>query len=144
MRNFWVLFAAAHPILTPVLWISEVLHASPGPKLGDVLPYSFAALNVAVLAALALVPRLSTAVNSAVLALFVSAVGAGLAGEVSESVPPSVRPLLRRVLLIIPLASINRLTRRSCASFLPSFLACFVPSFCPPPPPHPPGQPGGV
>ena len=32
MKNFWLLFAAAHPLLSPVLAISEVLHASPGPK----------------------------------------------------------------------------------------------------------------
>ena len=34
--------------LTPleVLWISEVLHASPGPKIGEILPYSFLLGNI--------------------------------------------------------------------------------------------------
>ena len=81
VRNFWILFAAAHPLLTPILWISEVLHASPGPRIGELLPFTFAALNVVVLAALARVPRLGTLVNSFLVALFVGAVGEGLAGE---------------------------------------------------------------
>ena len=36
--NFWIFFAVRHPILQPILWISDVLHGTPGPKvLGDSL-----------------------------------------------------------------------------------------------------------
>ena len=30
--NFWIFFAVGHPILQPILWISDVLHWTPGPK----------------------------------------------------------------------------------------------------------------
>ena len=29
--NFWIFFAVGHPILQPILWISDVLHGTPGP-----------------------------------------------------------------------------------------------------------------
>jgi hypothetical protein len=44
--NFWVFFAVAHPILQPVLWISDVLHASPGPKIADLVPITFLLGNI--------------------------------------------------------------------------------------------------
>jgi hypothetical protein len=44
--NFWVFFAVGHPILPPILWISDVLHGSPGPKVADLVPYTFLAGNV--------------------------------------------------------------------------------------------------
>ena len=39
--NFWIFFAVGHPVLQPILWISDVLHGTPGPKLADLLPVSF-------------------------------------------------------------------------------------------------------
>ena len=78
--QFWLFFAAMHPILQPVLWISEVLHGSPGPKIGDILPYSFLLGNVVAIGALQFVPRLRTAVNIALLGLFINYVGTGLEG----------------------------------------------------------------
>lgn len=52
--NFWIFFAFGHPILQPILWISDVLHGSPGPKLADLVPYTFLAGNVIAIAAFAL------------------------------------------------------------------------------------------
>lgn len=43
--NFWVFFAVGHPILQPILWISDVLHGSPGPKIADLVPATFLAGN---------------------------------------------------------------------------------------------------
>jgi hypothetical protein len=51
--NFWIFFAVGHPILQPILWISDVLHGSPGPKIADLVPLSFVAGNVIAIAALA-------------------------------------------------------------------------------------------
>merc|ERR1711971_938655 len=39
--NFWIFFAVGHPILQPILWISDVLHGSPGPMVGDLVPVTF-------------------------------------------------------------------------------------------------------
>lgn len=39
--NFWVFFAVGHPILQPILWISDVLHGSPGPMVGGLVPLTF-------------------------------------------------------------------------------------------------------
>jgi hypothetical protein len=44
--NFWIFFAVGHPILQPILWISDVLHGSPGPMIGNLVPASFIAGNV--------------------------------------------------------------------------------------------------
>lgn len=49
--NFWVFFAAGHAILQPIFWISEVLHASPGPMVGDLVPISFIVGNIVAIAA---------------------------------------------------------------------------------------------
>jgi hypothetical protein len=49
--NFWIFFAVGHPILQPILWISDVLHGSPGPKAADLVPYTFLAGNVIFIAA---------------------------------------------------------------------------------------------
>mmetsp|Transcript_25010 Transcript_25010/g.42574 ORF Transcript_25010/g.42574 Transcript_25010/m.42574 type:complete len:163 (+) Transcript_25010:123-611(+) len=51
--NFWVFFAVGHPILQPILWISDVLHGSPGPQLADLVPYTFLAGNALVIALVA-------------------------------------------------------------------------------------------
>lgn len=82
--NFWTFFAVMHPLLTPVLWISEVLHASPGPKLGGLLPVSFVALNAAALFALGQSKALSTVVNSALVAALLGTVGQGLSSGSSN------------------------------------------------------------
>lgn len=44
--NFWIFFGVGHPILQPILWISDVLHGSPGPIVGDLVPATFLAGNV--------------------------------------------------------------------------------------------------
>ena len=49
--NFWIFFAVGHPILQPILWISDVLHGSPGPMLGNLVPASFVVGNVIAIAA---------------------------------------------------------------------------------------------
>ena len=86
--QFWVFFAAMHPLLKPAIWIGEVLHSSPGPALelfgGDFMPYSFIAGNVLVLGLLAFSKRLSGAVNVALLGLFVNFVGLGLEGALDN------------------------------------------------------------
>jgi hypothetical protein len=43
--NFWIFFAVGHPILQPILAISDVLHASPGPQIGGLVPATFVAGN---------------------------------------------------------------------------------------------------
>jgi hypothetical protein len=45
--NFWIFFAVGHPILQPILWISDVLHGSPGPKIADLVPYTYLIGNLA-------------------------------------------------------------------------------------------------
>jgi hypothetical protein len=49
--DFWIFFAVGHPILPPILWISDVLHGSPGPKIADLVPFTFLAGNVIAIAA---------------------------------------------------------------------------------------------
>lgn len=51
--NFWIFFAVGHPILQPILALSDVLHGSPGPKIADLIPITFLAGNVIVIAAVA-------------------------------------------------------------------------------------------
>jgi hypothetical protein len=51
--NFWIFFAVGHPLLQPILWISDVLHGTPGPKIADLVPALFLAGNAAVIAVLA-------------------------------------------------------------------------------------------
>jgi hypothetical protein len=52
--NFWVFFAVGHPILEPILAISDVLHGSPGPKVADLVPVTFLLGNLIVLGTIAL------------------------------------------------------------------------------------------
>ena len=52
--NFWIFFAVGHPILQPILAISDILHGSPGPMVGGLVPASFIAGNVIVIAAVTL------------------------------------------------------------------------------------------
>jgi len=52
--NFWIFFAVGHPILQPILAISDVLHGSPGPMAGGLVPASFILGNIIVIAAVTL------------------------------------------------------------------------------------------
>ena len=49
--NFWVFFAVGHPILQPILWISDVLHGSPGPMVANLVPITFIVGNILAIAA---------------------------------------------------------------------------------------------
>ena len=66
----------------PPPWVGsggpQVLHASPGPRLGGLLPLSFVAANGAAIWALGRSRALATLVNSGPLAAFLATVGAGL------------------------------------------------------------------
>lgn len=44
--NFWIFFAVGHPLLQPILWISDVLHGSKGPLVFDLVPASFLIANI--------------------------------------------------------------------------------------------------
>jgi hypothetical protein len=57
--NFWIFFAVGHPILQPILWISDVLHGSPGPLIGGLVPVTFLAGNLIAIAALTLSKQVS-------------------------------------------------------------------------------------
>jgi hypothetical protein len=50
--NFWIFFAVGHPVLQPILWISDVLHGSPGPMVANLVPATFIAANVVAIAAI--------------------------------------------------------------------------------------------
>jgi len=78
--NFWIFFAVGHPILQPILWISDVLHASPGPKIADLVPVTFVAGNAVAIWAVSKFKDLRNAVNITALAAFFAYVGAGLDG----------------------------------------------------------------
>jgi hypothetical protein len=79
--NFWIFFAVGHPILQPILWISDVLHGSPGPLIGDLVPVTFLLGNVIALAAFTYSKEIRNAVNVAALFAFLTYVGAGLDGQ---------------------------------------------------------------
>eukprot|EP00536_Pseudo-nitzschia_multiseries_P011453 jgi/Psemu1/297863/fgenesh1_pm.391_\ len=79
--NFWIFFAVGHPILQPILWISDVLHGSPGPMIGDLVPVTFLLGNIVVIAAITYVAEIRNAVNVAALFAFFAYVGAGLDGQ---------------------------------------------------------------
>jgi len=79
--QFWAFFAAMHPLLKPAVWIGEVLHSSPGPQLGELLPVSFLAANAVVISLLVTQPRFRTALNAALVALLINFVGCGLEGS---------------------------------------------------------------
>jgi hypothetical protein len=79
--NFWIFFAVGHPILQPILWISDVLHGSPGPLIGDLVPVTFLLGNVLAIAAFTSFKAIRSAVNVAALLAFLTYVGAGLDGQ---------------------------------------------------------------
>jgi len=79
--NFWIFFAVGHPILQPILWISDVLHGSPGPMVGNLVPVTFLLGNVVAIAAITYIAEIRNAVNVAALFAFFAYVGAGLDGQ---------------------------------------------------------------
>jgi hypothetical protein len=83
--NFWIFFAVGHPILQPILWISDVLHGSPGPKLADLVPYTFLAGNVVAIGSIAFSREIRNSLNIALLCAFMSYIGAGLDGQAGLS-----------------------------------------------------------
>eukprot|EP00977_Amphora_coffeiformis_P023037 scaffold12124_cov137-Amphora_coffeaeformis.AAC.3 len=79
--NFWIFFAVGHPILQPILWISDVLHSTPGPMVGGLVPALFIAGNAAAIAAVTFSKQVRNALNIAAVAAFLAYVGAGLDGN---------------------------------------------------------------
>lgn len=79
--SFWFFFALLHPILEPVLWISEVLHSSPGPLVADLVPVSFIAANILVIAVSVRFEEVRTVATGALAAAFLAYVGAGVNGD---------------------------------------------------------------
>ena len=79
--NFWIFFAVGHPILQPILFLSDVLHGSPGPRVGDLVPLTFIVANVLFIGATLISKQLRTALNIAALSAFLTYVGAGLDGD---------------------------------------------------------------
>lgn len=79
--NFWIFFAVGHPLLQPVLWISEVMHGTPGPKVADLVPILFLVGNAAFIVAVSASKEIQTALNIFAFSAFFSYVGAGLDGK---------------------------------------------------------------
>ena len=79
--NFWIFFAVGHPILQPILWISDVLHGSPGPLVFDLVPATFLLANLVFIGATAYSKEFRGALNVAALSAFLTYVGAGLDGQ---------------------------------------------------------------
>ena len=81
--SFWLFFAFAHPLLQPILWISEVLHASPGPLLGNLVPFTFLLGNAVAISLLLFSSQLRSLANSLALSFFIGYIGFGLSGSAS-------------------------------------------------------------
>lgn len=79
--NFWIFFAVGHPLLQPILWISDVLHGTPGPKVADLVPVLFLLGNAAAIAAISASKAIRNGLNILALSAFLSYVGAGLDGQ---------------------------------------------------------------
>ena len=79
--NFWIFFAVGHPLLQPILSISEVLHGTPGPKIGDLIPIFFLLGNIFAIILVTLSKEIRNAMNVFALSAFISYVGAGLDGQ---------------------------------------------------------------
>jgi len=79
--NFWVFFAVGHPLLQPILWISDVLHGSPGPMVFDLVPATFLMANILFIGATVWSKEFRGALNVAALSAFLTYVGAGLDGQ---------------------------------------------------------------
>jgi hypothetical protein len=79
--NFWIFFAVLHALLQPILWISDVLHGSPGPMVLDLVPASFLGANLLFIGVSYWSKEFRSALNVAVLSAFLTYVGAGLDGQ---------------------------------------------------------------
>jgi hypothetical protein len=79
--NFWIFFAVGHPLLQPILWISDVLHGSPGPMVLNLVPASFLGANLLFIGVSYWSKEFRSALNVAVLSAFLTYVGAGLDGQ---------------------------------------------------------------
>ena len=79
--NFWIFFAVGHPLLQPILWISDVLHGSPGPMVLDLVPASFLMANILFIGLTAFSKEFRNALNVAALSAFLTYVGSGLDGQ---------------------------------------------------------------
>lgn len=79
--NFWIFFAVGHPLLQPILWISDVLHGTPGPMIADLVPVLFVAGNAVVIYAVSASKEIRNGLNIFALSAFISYVGAGLDGQ---------------------------------------------------------------
>eukprot|EP00978_Attheya_sp_CCMP212_P021170 scaffold61530_cov51-Attheya_sp.AAC.5 len=79
--EFWLFAVLIHPLLQPIFWISEVLHASPGPKIADLVPISFLCGNVAFIAIIWLVQEIRATVMIVTLSALVAYIGSGLDGQ---------------------------------------------------------------
>jgi hypothetical protein len=78
---FWGFAVLIHPILEPIFWISEVLHASIGPKILGLIPLSFGFGSAAILYAIASFGNLRKGLGIIALAALLGYIGAGLDGE---------------------------------------------------------------
>ncbi|GMH48446.1 hypothetical protein TrVE_jg5722 [Triparma verrucosa] len=79
--NFWIFFAVSHPILQPILFLSEVMHGSPGPRIGGLVPYTFVLLNVLFILVTSKWKEISLSLNIFLFSSAIFYVGAGLKGE---------------------------------------------------------------
>jgi len=79
--KFWLLGALSHPLADAAFGISEFMHASPGPRLAGLIPFSF--ILVIGLAGVALFQwdRMRQLAVSSTLALLLAYIGAGLDGN---------------------------------------------------------------
>lgn len=75
--RFWTFFALMHPLLKPAIAIGEVLHSSPGPVLGGIVPASFVLLNLLALGVLAKSHQLRASLPVVCLGLLINFVGSG-------------------------------------------------------------------
>jgi hypothetical protein len=78
---FWSFAVLIHPIIQPILWISEVLHASIGPKVFGLVPLSFGLGTAAILYVIASFNNLRKGLGITALAALLVYIGAGLDGE---------------------------------------------------------------
>ncbi|CAB9515843.1 expressed unknown protein [Seminavis robusta] len=78
--SFWFLGALSHPLMEAAFDISELLHASPGPRVLGLVPWSFLLGALVVGIALVQSDKLRTVVGSTCVAWVLAYMGAGLDG----------------------------------------------------------------
>eukprot|EP00980_Cylindrotheca_fusiformis_P019340 scaffold6638_cov127-Cylindrotheca_fusiformis.AAC.24 len=76
-----IALVVGHPILQPILWISDVLHGSPGPMVANLVPVTFVAANIIAIGAVSFSKEIRNAVNVAAVFAFFTYIGAGLDGQ---------------------------------------------------------------